>query len=114
MPVFGIIAIVVIAIVIVAMIVFFVMRSTRKAKAVGGVKGKTVKKTKAPEKKGGTKAVKVLSFCRVSLSMRLPVMIILELSFPSSGVYELINERVRTCVAVACEENSANWNRKNH
>ena len=59
MPVFGIIAIVVIAIVIVAMIVFFVMRSTRKAKAVGGVKGKTVKKTKAPEKKMATKAVKV-------------------------------------------------------
>ena len=46
---------------IIAVVVFLLMRSTRKAKAVGGVKGKSGKASskKNPSKKGSTKAVKV-------------------------------------------------------
>ena len=60
MPVMGIVLLVVVVIIIVAVVVFLLMRSTRTAKAVGGVKGKGSKSAKkAPAKKTNTKAVKV-------------------------------------------------------
>ena len=58
MPIFAIVALVVVAILIIAIIVFLVMRTSRKAKAVGGVKGKAAVK-KMETKKTVTKAVKV-------------------------------------------------------
>ena len=58
MPVMGIVLLVVVVIIIVAVVVFLLMRSTRTAKAVGGVKGKKTAKKAAP-KKTNTKAVKV-------------------------------------------------------
>ena len=58
MPIFAVVALVVVAILIIAIIVFLVMRTSRKAKAVGGVKGKAAVK-KMETKKTVTKAVKV-------------------------------------------------------
>ena len=60
MPVMGIVLLVVVVIIIIAVVVFLLMRSTRTAKAVGGVKSKGSKSAKkAPAKKTSTKAVKV-------------------------------------------------------
>ena len=64
MPVAMIIILVVIAIIIIAVVVFLVMRVNRKAKAVGGVKGRSVKvssssKKQLNKKEGVKKAVKV-------------------------------------------------------
>ena len=48
------------AAIIIAVVVFLIMRTTRTAKAVGGVKGKSTKSAKkAAPKKTSTKAVKV-------------------------------------------------------
>ena len=64
MPVAMIIILVVIAIIIIAIVVFLLVRVNRKAKAVGGVKGKSVKaspssKRQLNKKEGAKKAVKV-------------------------------------------------------
>ena len=64
MPIAMIIILVVIAIIIIFVVVFLVVRVNRKAKAVGGVKGKSVKtssssKRQLNKKEGAKKAVKV-------------------------------------------------------
>ena len=61
MPVMGIVLLVVVVIIIVAVVVFLLMRTTRSAKAVGGVKGKSAKASskKTATKKPSAKAVKV-------------------------------------------------------
>ena len=61
MPIFGIVLLVFVVIIVIAAVVLILMRS-RKAKAVGGVKGKGGKSTaskKGAAKKTPTKAVKV-------------------------------------------------------
>ena len=64
MPVFGIVLLVVVVIIIIVVVVFLLMRSGKKAKAVGGVKGKkTVKSGSAKSTKTATKNVKVLCVC---------------------------------------------------
>ena len=60
MPVLAIVLIVVVVIVIIVVVVFLLIR-TRSKKAVGGVKGKTVKTVAA--KKTATKTVKVWCVC---------------------------------------------------
>ena len=61
-PVAGIVVLVIIVILVVVVVVFLLMRSGKKAKAVGGVKGK--KSTKVSNtKKISTKNVKVLIVC---------------------------------------------------
>ena len=61
MPVVMIVLLVVVVIIIIAVVVFLLMRTTRTAKAVGGVKGKSRKSStkKGLEKKPSAKAVKV-------------------------------------------------------
>ncbi|KAK8828561.1 hypothetical protein WA577_000047 [Blastocystis sp. JDR] len=61
MPVVAIVLLVVVVIIIIAVVVFLLMRTTRSAKAVGGVKGKSAKASskKTATKKPSAKAVKV-------------------------------------------------------
>ena len=61
MPVMAIVLLVVVVIIIIAVVVFLLMRTTRSAKAVGGVKGKSAKASskKTATKKPSAKAVKV-------------------------------------------------------
>ena len=61
-PIYGIVILILVVILIIVVVVFLIMRTTRKAKATGGVKGKTMKaKTKTTKKEGAEKkkAVKV-------------------------------------------------------
>ncbi len=63
MPIMGIVLIVIIVIIVVAIVMFLVVRTSARAKAVGGVKGKQSSKKgsskKSLERKPSTKAVKV-------------------------------------------------------
>ena len=55
MPIVVIVIAVIVVIMIIAIVVFLLMRTGKKAKAVGGVKGKTVKKSKASNVASKTK-----------------------------------------------------------
>ena len=54
-PVYGIVILILVIILIIVVVVFLVMRTTHKAKATGGVKGKTMKATKTAKKDGAGK-----------------------------------------------------------
>ena len=61
-PVYGIVILILVIILIIVVVVFLVMRTTRKAKATGGVKGKTMKAAKATKtaKKDGVEKKKTV------------------------------------------------------